>query len=50
MVSDLFLIWLAAAVCLMAALERPDRRAFWLACLYFCGVIGVTHFMIGAAS
>lgn len=50
MVSDMFLVWLAAAVCLLAALERPDRRAFWLSCLYFCGVVDVAHLLIGATS
>lgn len=48
-ISDMFLVWMAAFVCLMAALERPDRRAFWLACLYACGVVDVAHFVIGAA-
>lgn len=45
----MFLIWVASFTCLLAALERPDRRRFWLACLYFCGAVDVVHFVMGGS-
>lgn len=34
--SNAFLCALAAAVCIAAAIERPDRYMFWCVCAYFC--------------
>lgn len=48
--SDLFLTWLSAVICLLAAMERPDRRAFWLSCLYFCVGASVVCTLIEAAA
>lgn len=48
--SDLFLTWLSAVMCLLTALERPDRRAFWLSCLYFCVGASVVYTLIEAAT
>lgn len=46
MLSDLFLVWLAAAMCFVNALDRPDQQRVWLSGLWFAvalmAVMGVT--------
>ena len=39
--GDLLLCWLAAWLCIMAAIERPDRLKFWLWCCYGCMAVSV---------
>jgi hypothetical protein len=45
--SDLFLSWMAAVLCLIAAIERPDRLKFWLWCCYGCVAVGIITALTG---
>lgn len=41
------LCFIAATMCVVAAIERPDRQNFWLACCYIVGVTGLLSLVIG---
>lgn len=39
--------FLAGCVCLMAAIERPDRQKFWVTCAYLCSSLGFVFGLFG---